>query len=246
MIKFFRKIRQNLLSEGKTGKYFKYAIGEILLVVIGILIALQINNWNEDRKVRTYELNQLKEIRENLKESKIEIDNDIKFNTTTVKLFKRILNHMENDLPYDESLDSAFFVFTNWETPFLPKNGYETIKLSGIDIIKNQKLRKEIIKIYEQNFEYLINDADKGEWSLAQSVTDPFSAKHIKYFVDGNNNYARPNNYEALKKNPEFENIVRILIRKRKAGVLKFQETSEDVSKLILMIDTELKNRTNI
>ena len=50
MIKFFRKIRQNLLSEGKTGKYLKYAIGEIVLVVIGILIALQINNWNEKRK----------------------------------------------------------------------------------------------------------------------------------------------------------------------------------------------------
>ena len=50
MIKFFRKIRQNLLSEGKTGKYFKYAVGEIVLVVIGILIALSINNWNENRK----------------------------------------------------------------------------------------------------------------------------------------------------------------------------------------------------
>ncbi len=50
MIKFFRKIRQNLLSEGKSGKYLKYAIGEIILVVIGILIALGINNWNENRK----------------------------------------------------------------------------------------------------------------------------------------------------------------------------------------------------
>ena len=50
MIKCFRKIRQNLLSEGKTGKYIKYAIGEIVLVVIGILIALTINNWNENRK----------------------------------------------------------------------------------------------------------------------------------------------------------------------------------------------------
>src|SRR5210317_1752205 len=50
MIKFFRKIRQNLLSEGKTGKYLKYAIGEIVLVVFGILIALQINNWNELQK----------------------------------------------------------------------------------------------------------------------------------------------------------------------------------------------------
>ena len=50
MIKFFRNIRKQLLGEGKTGKYFKYAIGEILLVVIGILIALQINNWNEQQK----------------------------------------------------------------------------------------------------------------------------------------------------------------------------------------------------
>ena len=50
MIKLFRKIRQNLLSEGKTSKYLKYALGEIVLVVIGILIALQINNWSENRK----------------------------------------------------------------------------------------------------------------------------------------------------------------------------------------------------
>ena len=50
MIKFFRTIRKKLISEGKTSKYFKYAIGEIVLVVIGILIALQINNWNEERK----------------------------------------------------------------------------------------------------------------------------------------------------------------------------------------------------
>ena len=50
MIKFFRKIRLNLLSEGKTGKYLKYAVGEIVLVVFGILIALQINNANENRK----------------------------------------------------------------------------------------------------------------------------------------------------------------------------------------------------
>ncbi len=50
MIKFFRKIRQNLLMENKTGQYLKYALGEIILVVIGILIALSINNWNEHRK----------------------------------------------------------------------------------------------------------------------------------------------------------------------------------------------------
>jgi len=53
MIKFFRKTRQNLLMDNKTSKYFKYAIGEILLVVIGILIALSINNGMKTRNSRT-------------------------------------------------------------------------------------------------------------------------------------------------------------------------------------------------
>ena len=83
MIKFFRKIRQILLSEGKTGKYFKYAIGEIILVVIGILIALQINNWNEQRKENIKEQALLKrlekEFNSNQKQllGKIESRNDI-------------------------------------------------------------------------------------------------------------------------------------------------------------------------
>ena len=67
MIKFFRKIRQNLLSEGKTGKYLKYAIGEIILVVVGILIALSINNWNEERKQNELETVYLKRLHNELK-----------------------------------------------------------------------------------------------------------------------------------------------------------------------------------
>ena len=55
MIKFFRKIRYNLMETGKTGKYLKYAVGEIILVMIGILLALQINNWNENRKLKIEE-----------------------------------------------------------------------------------------------------------------------------------------------------------------------------------------------
>jgi hypothetical protein len=77
MIKFFRHIRQNLIMGNKTGKpalpagrYFKYAIGEIILVVIGILIALQINNWNELRKIKVSE----QDILTNLKSELIKID----------------------------------------------------------------------------------------------------------------------------------------------------------------------------
>ena len=80
MIKFFRKIRQNLLSEGKTAKYLKYAIGEIILVVIGILIALQINNWNESIKQAIAEREFITSLKNDLIQDKAFIGRVIKIN----------------------------------------------------------------------------------------------------------------------------------------------------------------------
>ena len=73
MIKFFRHIRQKLLSENKFSKYLLYAIGEILLVVIGILIALQINNWNQEKIDRKQEVKLLSQITTDLEKNKIEL-----------------------------------------------------------------------------------------------------------------------------------------------------------------------------
>ena len=80
MIKFFRRIRYGLMEQNKTGKYFKYAIGEIVLVVIGILIALQINNWNEQRKDNAKEQEYLKEIKNSLITDTLQIKKILIFN----------------------------------------------------------------------------------------------------------------------------------------------------------------------
>ncbi len=77
MIKFFRKIRQNLLMENKTSKYFKYAIGEIILVVIGILIALQINNWNEEHKINKIRTQKLSQIESDLRADVVSLEEGI-------------------------------------------------------------------------------------------------------------------------------------------------------------------------
>ncbi|WP_157473012.1 DUF6090 family protein [Eudoraea adriatica] len=74
MIKFFRRIRYDLMEKNKTGKYFKYAIGEILLVVIGILIALSINNWNEKVKNMRIENNYLIRISKDLENDLLEFE----------------------------------------------------------------------------------------------------------------------------------------------------------------------------
>ena len=109
MIKFFRKIRQKLLSENKFSKYLIYAIGEIILVVIGILIALQINNWNEGRK----EFSKSKAL---LEEFKIDLARDtVESNYVTGKLARRInieswaLNIISYDTSHLDSLKLVFF-----------------------------------------------------------------------------------------------------------------------------------------
>jgi len=80
VLRFFRHIRKSLMEQNKIRTYLLYAIGEILLVVIGIPIALQVNNWNEQRKLDRLELNLLNEIRLNLQDSKAEIESTIQYN----------------------------------------------------------------------------------------------------------------------------------------------------------------------
>jgi len=96
MIKFFRHIRQKLLEENRFSKYLLYAIGEIILVVIGILIALQLNTWNEKRQNEAYEREILLLINQNLKNDSIALSNQLyslrESNELTDKLFERVSN----------------------------------------------------------------------------------------------------------------------------------------------------------
>ena len=113
MIKFFRKIRQNLLMENKTSKYFKYAIGEIILVVIGILIALQINNWNEQRKENQFEKKILKEILSDTEEDITQMNTALKSINESELSYKIIIDAFHKDLEYKDSLDFHFAISRN-------------------------------------------------------------------------------------------------------------------------------------
>lgn len=115
MIKFFRNIRKKLLNEGKTSKYFKYAIGEIILVVIGILIALQINNWNEKRKETELGYQYLTEMRYELQDDVVLLDFYINALKKSIENHEAALNTKNiNTL----SLDSLYMLVTTQNLDF--------------------------------------------------------------------------------------------------------------------------------
>ena len=124
----------------KTGKYFKYAIGEIVLVVIGILIALSINNWNESRKQNDKEIALLKELKADLVFSKQEIDSVSFYNLEYVKAYEKIHKYITNDSTYHSSLDEAFGFLDIWSEPYLPNMAYDAIKTKGIDMRQTKQV----------------------------------------------------------------------------------------------------------
>ena len=147
MIKFFRKIRRKMLSEGRAEKYLKYAIGEIVLVVIGILIALQINNWNENRKNRITEAGYYCRILEDLELNEKLIDETSKLATDKIELCKELILDLNNQ-PNERSEILNKFVVALRQDVFVPSNiAFEEITSSGqLKLLTDLKLKNRLIQ----------------------------------------------------------------------------------------------------
>ena len=241
MIKYFRKIRENLLSKGKTAKYFKYAIGEIILVVIGILIALQINNWNEVRKQKNKEIALLQELKNNLNDTKSAIDTSLTWNKKNLEWNSYLLDVINNNALYDKKLDTIFGHLPYWDTPFLTENAYQNIKTLGVEIISDTLLRKHTVELYEETLPKLLNDWDKWEWNINQTIVMPFFSKHIRGNMK-DRRIATPNDFEALKKNEEFQNILSVIYRTRIYGIVLMEESLVKLEEASIEIDKFLDN----
>jgi len=161
MIKFFRKIRQNLLIENKTGKYFKYAIGEIILVVIGILIALQINNWNEDRKERKQEKEFITSVKKDLTQDKGFIELIIGQLEPRIVAYETLNNDLVNLYQNDrKSLDSIFKAYFRSQRTFYPILGSYESAVAGNQLtnFRNKELLQKVIKLYNSTYDRLIDN----------------------------------------------------------------------------------------
>lgn len=242
MIKIFRNIRKTLVNEGKTTNYLKYAIGEIALVMIGILLALQVNNWNEHRKLKIEEVGLLQDIQSDLRASINEIDRNISYNSITVRNNRKILKYLKEDLPYEATLDTAFGQISNWDSPYFTFTAYETLKNKGLELIQNDSLKKAIVNIYEFEFAFLAKDYDHSEWVLAQSITFPITNKYVRRDLNSSIT-GKPNDYEALKTNDEFINMLHNIVRFREGGITKLNEVRFKLERLIDTIEKKINSR---
>ena len=167
MLKFFRHIRKKLIEKENVRKYFLYAIGEILLVVIGILIALQLNNWNEERKSRSYELTMLSEVNEVMAKDAQILKNWIPHLKSVRYSFNRLAS-MKNDPEINkDSLDFHLSTIAGYGIIItINKAPFEAIKSGGLDRITNLEIRKNLSNLYGfhiENMESWVNEVQRVE-----------------------------------------------------------------------------------
>jgi hypothetical protein len=158
MIPFFRKIRKKMADDNKPMNYAKYAVGEIILVVIGILIALQINNWNEERKTNLRERSYLRNLQIDLQED-TDLLNEVISKQNQYLERTRLLIGSINKYGQDniQTFDSIYAYQMQGNPTFFPNSGtYRSLILGGnLDMISSEQLKVSLTNLYERYYERL-------------------------------------------------------------------------------------------
>ncbi|WP_094968636.1 DUF6090 family protein [Winogradskyella aurantia] len=237
MIKIFRKIRYKLMEKGKTTQYFKYAIGEIILVVIGILIALQINNWNEERKTAKFEKEILSQIKENLVQDRENLV-DIKYwHQKALAASAKLIN----DSLRTKHLDSVPYWLGEVVhfSRFQPlTNSYEALKSTGINTVKNPELRKSLGVYYDDHANHIVKALGDVEYAFNNHWL-PLMESHATNFEF--RNILEVNNIEEFFSET---NVWRLLMLNRDniaASITRLEFTMASVDKTLSLMPTHLQ-----
>ena len=231
MLSFFRKARHSLTNSAKSSNYFFYAFGEVALVVVGILIALQINNWNESRKESRLEFEILNGILNDLENNEIKLKAMIKGDSLVIS-FNQYLQELLNDKnsKYHDSLTGYFGNMNRYDIFYPQRMSFETLKSKGLHTIKNETVRAAIIELYDETYflNYHIielkNQLYVGSIDLVNKRFLTLNQVALKV----------PNNFELLKEDTEYINALSHITAEKQNFLM--------ISKNILVATVAVKN----
>jgi hypothetical protein len=217
-----------------------YATGEILLVMVGILLALQVNNWNELKQKKDVEVKLLKELAQNLKTDKASFSSGIDHNNKVVYSREIIIQAIESELPWNDSLIHHFNLFMQAEGFPVTKMGYNSLENWGTMNLSNDSIRNQIAKFYQEDISGLerayeiFRDGYSGEYYNQLGVL-------IDWNIDFENLEFRPFNYDEFIKHKEFGRRERMI----KTLILQYTRNAESclisITNLISSIEKEIK-----
>ncbi len=233
-MKLFKGSRQQLIQENNVKKYLLYAIGEILLLMIGITLAFQVDNWNESREKKIAEIRTYENISNQINGDKKLIQNQIDFNNYYMAQFeyaRKII--MTNDRSQMDTLGVIVGNLTNYSDFDREGNIYETLVNSGeIQLLRNQRI-VDRIRVLEQRYNY-INRME----SIHYDVMIDYAARSITSFI----NFASA---EVIKPElifiHEFQNLIFLLVQIMREKDNTYLSAINEIDGILTLIEGELK-----
>lgn len=229
------------MAESKIKKYTAYALGEIILVMIGILLALQVNNWNEANQRNATEIKLLRELLVNLRNDSIDNAINSKWYVNVTNSANIINRHLDENLPWHDSLSRHFGTLYSHGIATLNISAYENLKSIGFDLISNDSIRIALTNLHSISYELVRKTEEEFAKDNFNQVIVPVLVSRLRMdrWFD-----ATPHNYEALMDDLEFQETVRW--RGITMGYVgsNTRDANRRVIRLIRMIERELRKRT--
>ena len=237
------------MSENRTGKYFKYAIGEILLVMLGILLALQVNNWNEERKDRVEEIIILESLDKNLILANEQSDSLISSEKYSKGVLLLVLGiDSINSILDSNSISAKIFkdAFWNLESDIPVINTYIELKNSNkLSLIKNHEIKEKFTSL-EVNLNELEGMLD-DRLNVQQIRIDDIAENEVNFipFIKSsiptiNIEKEKQNNFELILSNQRIRNLLGLKLNMTQ-DVLNYRENLDnDIKDLRMLIEAEL------
>lgn len=252
MIALFRNIRKKLAAQNKAAAYLRYAIGEILLVVIGILIALQVNNWNEGRKDRIQERKFLIRLEAELATDIENITNSINANKHRMQRAEFLMASINHPQIAEDS--ATYFIqsieyagYTN--NPIVSDNTFEEIKSSGkLSLIRNEKLRSALQEYYSWTSErgqysFILQDNQLNYLHMRQGILLPEQQISMGSFrpTEHYSQEEAKQVYERMMKKPGFLEFLPFVIQSQVRTGESFEDIKQEAIDLKTLIDKEIQ-----
>ncbi|MBK9420985.1 MAG: hypothetical protein IPN44_08015 [Flavobacteriales bacterium] len=237
----FRKLRDNLQPEQRLTKLLVRGVGEIFMLVVGILIALQVNNWNDERKDGVKELKVLREMRGNLDRDLSDCRFNIATNQQLLRGNQAVLKQLTERTPFQDSLRVHYGSIQGETTLTANTSAYDNLKSIGFNLIRNDSLRTLITELYSERYPYLHNMEFEVDGKIQWDQLLP--QIHAKVVVDSMWVSGHPINEQALMEDDTFKGLLRTNIFIRAWMVKMYQGVERRILVLQRMIDKELAAR---
>jgi hypothetical protein len=243
MIRFFRTIRQNLLTQNRFTRYLVYALGEIALVMIGILLALQVNNWNNERKQTNHEQKVLKELLLNLRMDSLDHAGNRDWSLDVGASAGYIVDGLEGRVPWQDSMSLHYGRLLLHGVATLNTSAYDNLKSIGFDLISNDSIRIALTRLYSLDLTRLLKlEKEMLSDDQVHNII-PVVLKRVRINEPWWN--SSPHDYEALMDDLEFQSVVRWKSVTNSHIAREYEIARKRTSQLIRMIERELsKNET--